>query len=160
MANFHTCTLTKSAELCIFQHALWLLARSDLQPQRWPQRRGWNTRTTQCHLISSNTLIWMLFFSFSGTVITAISLCVMSSWFCSSFPFLTIILSVAVFFVCVCVPHLLPFPFSLHLPLLSLNQTVLRWLFSSLSTCHLIKLECPPNLSIHNCYTVLWKEMS
>lgn len=65
-----------------------------------------------------------------------------------------IILSVAVC-VCLCVPHLLPFPLSHHLPLRSLIQTLLRWLFLSLSVCHMIKTEYPPSLSVYNCNTVL-----
>lgn len=63
---------------------------------RWPQRSGWNVGTTQSHLISSITLILMLAFSFlrlgHHCQLTA---CVMSPCSCSSFHFLTIILSVA-----------------------------------------------------------------
>lgn len=64
--------------------------------KRWPQRSGWNARTAQLHLISSITLILMLAFSFLQLGhYCQLTACVMSPCSCSSFHFLTIILSVA-----------------------------------------------------------------
>lgn len=101
--------MTAEATECIFEHTLGLLVQSDRRWQRWPQRGGWNTRTTEQHLISGITLIRPLSFSFFASVITAISLCVMSPCSCS-FLFLTTVLSVAVlFFLCPSPPPVVSF---------------------------------------------------